>query len=47
MYSEEMQILLSNRADEIIKKELDKGEHFSEGLCNWAISKAERELFSG
>jgi len=32
------------RADELLDAELAKGEPFTEGLTNWAISQAEQEI---
>ena len=35
---------VSNRADEILDEALRKGEAFTEGLTNWAINQAMREV---
>ena len=32
---------VSDKADEILAAALAKGDSFSEGLCNWAIDRAE------
>ena len=41
---EQYQIALFNRADELLDAELAKGEAFTEGLTNWAVSQAERDV---
>lgn len=38
------QIAVSDLADELLDRELAKGEAFSEALCNWAISQAEQQI---
>jgi len=41
---EQKQIEISNLADKYLDKALANGDSFTEGLCNWAINKAEQEL---
>jgi len=43
---EQKQIDISDLADKYLDKALANGESFTEGLCNWAINKAEQELGS-
>ena len=35
---------LSELADTYVDAEMAKGQPFSEGLCNWAMDKALREI---
>jgi hypothetical protein len=35
---------ISNLADKFLDEAAAKGEPFSEGLCNWAINKAEQTI---
>lgn len=35
---------VSDRAEQLLDAEIAKGASFSEGLSNWAISQAEREV---
>ena len=44
--TEQHQMLLSDLADKYLDKALANGESFTEGLCNWAVNKAEQELGS-
>lgn len=41
---EQYQKDVSDLADEILNKAIAKGEPFSEGLSNWAISQAEQQI---
>jgi len=41
---EQKQIAISDLADKYLDKALANGESFTEGLCNWAITKAEQEI---
>ncbi len=41
---EQYQRDVSDLADELLDAAIARGESFSEGLCNWAISQAEREV---
>tara|TARA_R110000824_G_scaffold352539_1_gene539598 strand:- start:321 stop:482 length:162 start_codon:yes stop_codon:yes gene_type:complete len=43
---EQKQIEISDLADKYLDKALANGESFTEGLCNWAINKAEQKLGS-
>tara|TARA_R110000772_G_scaffold2249_1_gene7791 strand:+ start:197 stop:358 length:162 start_codon:yes stop_codon:yes gene_type:complete len=43
---EEKQVAISDLADKYLDKALANGEPFTEGLCNWAVNKAEQELGS-
>ena len=43
---EAKQIAISDLADKYLDQAMSRGEAFSEGLCNWAINKAEQELGS-
>ena len=43
---EEKQIAISDLADKYMAEAMRQGDAFSEGLCNWAINKAEQELGS-
>ena len=39
---EEKQIKISDLAEKFLDEAIAKGESFSEGLCSWAVAKAER-----
>lgn len=41
---EQYQIDVSDLAVRILDEALAKGEAFTEGLCNWAIAEAERQI---
>ena len=41
---EDRQRKVSDLADKILGEAIRKGERFSEGLCSWAISKAEQDV---
>jgi hypothetical protein len=41
---EQKQIAISDLADKYLGKALANGEPFTEGLCNWALNKAEQEI---
>jgi len=41
---EQRQIKISDLADKYLDQALANGEAFTEGLCNWAINKAEQEV---
>ena len=43
---EQKEMEITDLAEKFVTKEMDSGEPFSEGLCNWAISKAEQEIGS-
>jgi hypothetical protein len=43
---EQKQIQITDLADKYMDRALSRGEAFTEGLCNWAINKAEQELGS-
>jgi hypothetical protein len=43
---EAKQTQISDLADKLLDAEIAKGASFSEGLCNWAINKAEQTLGS-
>jgi hypothetical protein len=40
----EWQIKISDRADSLVERAIENGEAFTEGLCNWAINQALREI---
>lgn len=40
----EFQEAVSDLADEILDAAIARGEAFSEGLCNWAVSQAEQQI---
>jgi len=41
---QEHQEKISDLADKYLDQAIAKGEAFSEGLCNWAVNKAEQEI---
>lgn len=43
---EAKQEAISDLADKYLDEAMRQGDAFSEGLCNWAINKAEQELGS-
>ena len=42
----EKQEKISDLAEKYLDEAISQGESFSEGLCNWAVSKAEQEIGS-
>ena len=43
---EQRQTDISDLADKYLDKALANGEPFTEGLCNWAVNKAEQSIGS-
>jgi hypothetical protein len=43
---EQRQTDISDLADKYLDKALANGEPFTEGLCNWAVNKAEQNIGS-
>ena len=43
---EEKQQRICDLADDLLDGAIARGEAFSEGLCNWAVTKAEQTLGS-
>tara|TARA_R110000796_G_scaffold168875_1_gene285784 strand:+ start:633 stop:779 length:147 start_codon:yes stop_codon:yes gene_type:complete len=41
---EQKQRDITELADKYLDKALAQGDAFTEGLCNWAINKAEQEI---
>ena len=40
----EWQMKISERADSLVETAIENGQAFTEGLCNWAINQALREI---